>query len=95
MIHFFLSADPLGLAKELLAGGNEPFFVLNSDITCEYAFACMIKFHKNHGKEDTIVVSSNNHVAIITFILLQLVKLIYFKPVVLTHCIWLGYCSHA
>ena len=62
VIHFYLSAGPLGLAKELLAEGNVPFFVLNSDITCEYSFADMIKFHKNHEKEGTIVVSSNNHV---------------------------------
>ena len=50
------TAGPLGLAKDLLKEGNEPFFVLNSDITCDYPFAEMLDFHKSHGKEGTIVV---------------------------------------
>eukprot|EP00794_Sanderia_malayensis_P006062 gene6062-6764_t len=51
------TAGPLGLAKELLKEGSEPFFVLNSDITCDYPFAQMIEFHNSHGKEGTIVVT--------------------------------------
>eukprot|EP00112_Aurelia_sp_Birch-Aquarium-sp1_P006045 Seg1675.8 transcript_id=Seg1675.8/GoldUCD/mRNA.D3Y31 product="Mannose-1-phosphate guanyltransferase beta-A" protein_id=Seg1675.8/GoldUCD/D3Y31 len=51
------TAGPLALARELLAEGNEPFFVLNSDITCEYPFEEMLKFHKSHGKEGTLVVT--------------------------------------
>jgi len=51
------TAGPLALAKEILAKDNEPFFVLNSDITCEFPFKEMVLFHKNHKKEGTIVVS--------------------------------------
>jgi len=51
------TAGPLSLAKGWLEETDEPFFVLNSDITCEYPFAKMIAFHKEHGKEGTIVVT--------------------------------------
>lgn len=53
----FLSAGPLALARELLSDSDEPFFVLNSDVICDFPFEDMLKFHKNHGKEGTIVVS--------------------------------------
>ena len=36
---------------------DEPFFVLNSDVVCDFPFKEMAAFHKNHGKEGTIVVS--------------------------------------
>lgn len=36
---------------------NVPFFVLNSDIVCDYPFHRMIEFHKSHGAEGTIVVT--------------------------------------
>jgi len=51
------TAGPLALAKEWLEETDEPFFVLNSDITCEYPFKQMIGFHKEHGKEGTLVVT--------------------------------------
>jgi len=51
------TAGPLALAREILTRDDEPFFVLNSDITCEFPFKEMVKFHKNHGKEGTIVVT--------------------------------------
>lgn len=51
------SAGPLALARELLTDSDEPFFVLNSDVICDFPFEDMLKFHKNHGKEGTIVVS--------------------------------------
>ena len=35
---------------------NEPFFVLNSDVICDFPFKDMLQFHHNHGKEGTIVV---------------------------------------
>uniref|UniRef100_A0A6G1SDA8 mannose-1-phosphate guanylyltransferase n=1 Tax=Aceria tosichella TaxID=561515 RepID=A0A6G1SDA8_9ACAR len=38
-------------------GNDVPFFVLNSDIICDYPFHKMIEFHKNHGAEGTIVVT--------------------------------------
>lgn len=52
------TAGPLALAKHLLANEqNHPFFVLNSDIICEYPFKDLIAFHKSHGCEGTIVVT--------------------------------------
>ena len=48
------TAGPLALARDLLmADGAEPFFVLNSDVICDFAFKDMLAFHKNHGKEGT------------------------------------------
>jgi len=54
------TAGPLALAKDkLLADGGDktPFFLLNSDVICDYPFEQMIKFHKSHGKEGTLVVT--------------------------------------
>jgi len=51
------TAGPLALAKDILCQTDEPFFVLNSDITCEFPFREMVKFHKEHGHEGTIVVT--------------------------------------
>jgi len=51
------TAGPLALAREHLGGGGEPFFVLNADVTCRYPFAELLAFHKNHGKEGTIMVT--------------------------------------
>ncbi|KAK1799691.1 hypothetical protein P4O66_006233 [Electrophorus voltai] len=51
------TAGPLALARELLTDSEEPFFVLNSDVICDFPFEDMLKFHKNHGKEGTIVVT--------------------------------------
>lgn len=51
------TAGPLALArKHLLQNSNEPFFVLNSDVICDFPFVDMLKFHKDHGYEGTIVV---------------------------------------
>jgi len=50
------TAGPLALAKEFLNDG-EPFFVLNSDIICEFPFADLLAFHKSHGGEGTIMVT--------------------------------------
>ncbi len=50
------TAGPLGLARDLLAG-DEPFFVLNSDIICPFPFAEMQAFHKAHGGEGTLLVT--------------------------------------
>ncbi|KAJ9597225.1 hypothetical protein L9F63_011899 [Diploptera punctata] len=51
------TAGPLALAKDILGESNEPFFVLNSDIICEFPFKDLAAFHRNHGKEGTIVVT--------------------------------------
>jgi len=53
------TAGPLALAKDMLLEGpeDEPFFVLNSDITSEFPFTELLQFHKAHGKEGTIMVT--------------------------------------
>ncbi|KAH9512838.1 hypothetical protein Btru_036719 [Bulinus truncatus] len=51
------TAGPLALASDILSQDNDPFFVLNSDIICDFPFKDMLLFHKNHGKEGTIVVT--------------------------------------
>jgi len=50
------TGGPLALAKELLNDG-EPFFVLNSDVICEFPFADLLAFHKAHKAEGTIMVT--------------------------------------
>ena len=51
------TAGPLKLAEEALAKDDSPFFVLNSDVTCDYPFKQLADFHKSHGCEGTIVVT--------------------------------------
>ncbi|KAL8363375.1 hypothetical protein RB601_009238 [Gaeumannomyces tritici] len=51
------TAGPLKLAEETLLKDDTPFFVLNSDVTCEYPFQQLADFHKAHGEEGTIVVT--------------------------------------
>jgi mannose-1-phosphate guanylyltransferase len=63
ILHFFLmflfvSAGPLALAREHLeSNSDDPFFVLNSDVICDFPFTDLLKFHKEHNCEGTIVVS--------------------------------------
>lgn len=51
------TAGPLALAKDILGSSDVPFFVLNSDIICEFPFKDMMAFHHSHGQEGTIVVT--------------------------------------
>jgi mannose-1-phosphate guanylyltransferase len=51
------TAGPLALAKQHLLQSSEPFFVLNSDVICDFPFQELEKFHRSHGKEGTIVVT--------------------------------------
>ncbi|KAH7637425.1 mannose-1-phosphate guanyltransferase beta-like protein [Dermatophagoides farinae] len=51
------TAGPLALAREYLSEDDEPFFVLNSDVICEFPFKSLYEFHKNHGSEGTILVT--------------------------------------
>jgi len=52
------TAGPIALAKQYIEdGSDEPFFVLNSDITSEFPFLELLEFHKKHGKEGTIMVT--------------------------------------
>lgn len=51
------TAGPLALAAEKLRESGKPFFVLNSDITCEFPFAELLEFHRTHGREGTLMVT--------------------------------------
>ena len=51
------TAGPLALAAEILSKDDSPFFVLNSDVICDFPFAEMAAFHKKHGCEGTIMVT--------------------------------------
>jgi mannose-1-phosphate guanylyltransferase len=46
----------LALARDVLAKDTDPFFVLNSDVICDFPFEEMLAFHKRHGAEGTIMV---------------------------------------
>ncbi len=43
------TAGPLKLAEEHLSDGD-PFFVFNSDVTCEYPLKQLLDFHRKHGR---------------------------------------------
>ena len=47
----------MALAREILGKDDAPFFVLNSDVICDFPFRDMVAFHKGHGREGTIVVT--------------------------------------
>lgn len=51
------TAGPLALANKILGSDGEPFFVLNSDVICEFPFKETLAFHKAHGKEGTLLVT--------------------------------------
>ncbi|KAF1343712.1 mannose-1-phosphate guanyltransferase [Delphinella strobiligena] len=51
------TAGPLKLAEKILGKDDTPFFVLNSDVICDYPFKQLADFHKAHGEEGTIVVT--------------------------------------
>ncbi|KAL4466366.1 hypothetical protein ABPG72_001044 [Tetrahymena utriculariae] len=53
------TGGPLRLAKEHLVKDNPEglFFVLNSDVICDFPFKEMLTFHKNHQKEGTILLT--------------------------------------
>lgn len=51
------TAGPLKLAEKILGKDDSPFFVLNSDVICEYPFKKLVDFHNSHGDEGTIIVT--------------------------------------
>lgn len=51
------TAGPLKLAEKILGKDDAPFFVLNSDVICDYPFQELADFHNAHGDEGTIVVT--------------------------------------
>lgn len=53
-----LIAGPLALARDILGKDDSPFFVLNSDVICDFPFEALKSFHQAHGNEGTIVVRS-------------------------------------
>lgn len=51
------TAGPLGLARDILLKDDNPFFVLNSDVTCTFPLKDFLAFHRKHGKEGSIMVT--------------------------------------
>lgn len=55
------TAGPLGLARAILApngdGTDDPFFVLNSDVICDFPLKEMLEFHRSKKAEGTVLVT--------------------------------------
>lgn len=51
------TAGPLALARDELLKDDEPFFVLNSDVTCKFPLRELLAFHRQHTHEGTIMVT--------------------------------------
>lgn len=51
------TAGPLALCRDLLTAQADPFFMLNSDVACEFPLADMLSFHTSHGGEATIMIT--------------------------------------
>lgn len=51
------TAGALSLLRDRLNQEEEPFFVLNSDIICEFPFAEMLQYHRAHGGDGTILIT--------------------------------------
>ena len=51
------AAGPLALARDILGADPSPFFVLNSDVICDFPFDALLSFHNAHGAEGTICVT--------------------------------------
>ena len=53
------TAGPLRLASNILtADGNKTFFVLNSDVICEFPFKELLDFHLSHHGEGTLMTTT-------------------------------------
>lgn len=54
------TAGPIRLAKDKILENNENgmFFVFNSDVICDYPLDKFIAFHKQHGKEGTLLTTN-------------------------------------
>ncbi|KAI8927163.1 nucleotide-diphospho-sugar transferase [Entophlyctis helioformis] len=52
------TGGPLGLARDILGKDDSPFFVLNSDVICDFPFQSMLDFHLSHGKEGTLMTTA-------------------------------------
>lgn len=51
------TAGPLALAADIIRETSEPFFVLNSDIICEFPFKKLVSYHFSHKREGTLLVT--------------------------------------
>jgi len=52
------TAGPLALARSLLDDGSgDPFFVLNSDVICDYPLRELLEYHKARNAEGTILLT--------------------------------------
>jgi len=51
------TAGPIALAREMLEADGEDFFVLNSDVICEYPLREALAFHKEKNAEATILLT--------------------------------------
>lgn len=49
------TAGPLALARQHLQQCSGPFFVLNSDVICEYPLRAMMDYHLSHGRKGTVL----------------------------------------
>lgn len=50
-------AGPIALAREKLLSDDSPFFMLNSDVICDFPLNDMLNFHLAHRAEGTILVT--------------------------------------
>jgi mannose-1-phosphate guanylyltransferase len=51
------TAGPIYLARDHLLSDDEPFFMFNSDVICDFPLSAMLSFHTQHGGEGTIMVT--------------------------------------
>ena len=51
------TAGPIYLARQHLLDDDEPFFMFNSDVICDFPLQAMLDFHRGHGGEGTIMVT--------------------------------------
>lgn len=72
-------AGPLALARDILGKDDSPFFVLNSDVICDFPFHELKAFHEAHGNEGTIVVrwTEPNQTRLLSCIFVFLIYAIY------------------
>jgi mannose-1-phosphate guanylyltransferase len=54
------TAGPIRLAKDKILADNSSglLFVFNSDVICEFPLEKLVEYHRAHGKEGTILVTT-------------------------------------
>lgn len=73
------TAGPLALARETLMEepNQPPFFVLNSDIACEYPLQDLIDFHNTHEGEASIMVTQVSCFSLTYFFIINICSFCY------------------